>query len=256
MLIQVASDFHLTNRNFKGFQVNPRADVLVLAGDFLTVANKSKKTLNGLFDSIQEQTEVPILCVMGNHDYYRRTVQSAPKTYRTRLERRENVFLLDREYKILDGVKFIGCTLWSNLSKPLDAYYATQYLNDFNYIRREFTGDQTLPLYPVDYTELHTQDLEWLKSTLSEPSEGSVVVVTHHGPTIQGISAKWQGDPANPCYVTNLEYLMEGYAPKLWIYGHTHDFHDFMYDKTRMVCNPVGYRGEWTGYREQFVVEV
>jgi len=60
-------------------------------------------------------------------------------------------------------------------------------------------------------------------------------------PTRHSISKRWQGNPLNRYFVTDLTALILQKQPKLWIHGHTHDSKDYKLGVTRIVCNPYGY---------------
>ena len=69
----------------------------------------------------------------------------------------------------------------------------------------------------------------------------TVVCVSHNAPSIKSIGDDYQDDKLNPCFVNNWEHLMQWYKPKIWIHGHTHSSKDYMFDDTKVLCNPFGY---------------
>ena len=78
--------------------------------------------------------------------------------------------------------------------------------------------------------------------------------MTHFAPHPKSIAPLYQGHPANPGFIVDLDRLM-GKA-ELWIHGHTHTAFDYHMHGTRVVCNPRGYPKETTGFAPGLVVEV
>jgi Icc-related predicted phosphoesterase len=78
---------------------------------------------------------------------------------------------------------------------------------------------------------------------------GKTVVITHHLPSRRLVSARfWPkdgSDGANGGFVGDCDNIIALHEPNLWIHGHTHDTIDTELWKTRIICNPAGYRGEW-----------
>jgi hypothetical protein len=183
---------------------------------------------------------MPILYVPGNHEYYGAieadlvvpTLKDAAENNSYGL----NLTVLDNDTFTYKEVCFIGSTLWSNLSNPLDAFIAEQRLSDFR--MPGLTVDWYLKkhMYSVEYIEKCLQDLTAFESK---------VVITHHCPSPRSVDKKYKDNALNPCFFTDLDYLMESInAPKVWIHGHTHTRFDYMIENTRIVCNPLGYPGE------------
>jgi Icc-related predicted phosphoesterase len=83
------------------------------------------------------------------------------------------------------------------------------------------------------------------------------VIVTHHLPSYQSVPERFMGSAMNSCFVSNgAEKLIYEHSPRLWIHGHTHDSFDYMLGDTRVVCNPVGYKGCKTSYNKDLIVEI
>lgn len=109
MKIQLASDLHLElleNRfpNARIIEPAPGADLLVLAGDIHGAA----KAVDAFRD-----WPVPVLYVAGNHEFYQHSWEQ------TRLDIRAacagtNIHFLDNDGFVFGGVRFLGCTLWTD----------------------------------------------------------------------------------------------------------------------------------------------
>jgi len=94
---------------------------------------------------------------------------------------------------------------------------------------------------PEDAIRLHAASREWLSAMLAEPFAGKTVVVTHHAPSSQSVHPRYANDLLTPAFASNLENLMDGDRPTLWVHGHMHDAFDYEVYGTRVVCNPRGY---------------
>lgn len=131
-----------------------------------------------------------------------------------------NVHFLQCSVVVIDGIKFAGCTLWSD--STLSDF---QKINDGRFIKH------------TECLELHQKHSTWLNELLSKFPP---TVITHHPPTSKVIHQIFE---PNTCYYSNLEHLIES-PVKLWISGHTHEFCDLNLNGVRLFVNPIGYRCE------------
>ena len=119
MKIQLLSDLHLEVH--PQFVAEPAvgADVLVLGGDIGSYQSSSQ--LDGENFGLERFSPLPqyagwptpVLFVPGNHEYDMQDFDEA----RQRLQRtceKLGLIWLDRETVVMDGVRFIGTTLWSD----------------------------------------------------------------------------------------------------------------------------------------------
>jgi hypothetical protein len=116
MNIQLLSDLHLeANPDFVP-QPAPGADLLVLAGD---VGSYQKRRDGSVMDEpdwgLQRfaRWPVPVLFVPGNHEYDALDVDEAHERLRETCERL-GLLWLERETRVMQGVRFVGTTLWSD----------------------------------------------------------------------------------------------------------------------------------------------
>ncbi len=244
MRIRVLSDLHLEAWPFDPPAAD--ADVVVLAGD---IHNGPA----GVAWAVA-RFDAPVLYVAGNHEPYDGEFHATQTALRD-AARGTRVRFLDCDETVLDGVRFLGCTLWTDFalwgevgrSRALGKYAG--WLVDYRAIRwgdRAFAADDSIAL--------HHAHRRWLQDRLLQPFAGATVVITHHPPHPGSIAPKFATHPLNPAFVSNLEDLM-GRA-RLWIHGHTHSAFDYIVRGTRVVCNARGYVGEDTGFRGDFVVDV
>jgi len=230
MKIHLLSDLHL---EFKDFVPPPTAaDVVVLAGD---VHTKGRGV-----EWAQKTFSKPVVMVMGNHDYWDGSLEH------TRLKAEaeaagSHVHLLHNRAVVIDGVRFVGATLWTDFqltgNPALSMWDAQTRMSDYRKIRNETFGR----LKPGQLLRQHVQSRAFLEDQLNAPFAGPTVVVTHHAPTGQAVPQRYRDscDVLNACYASNLDRLI-GDVP-LWLHGHIHDSHCLQLGDTRVVCNPRGY---------------
>ncbi len=104
----------------------------------------------------------------------------------------------------------------------------------------------------------HREDLAWLKEQLAlvEEKDKLAIVFSHHAPTFRDSAAPEHRDgPITTAFATDLDYLLK-YPIALFAFGHTHWSCDQLIGGTRVVSNQVGYPGEKTRFRPDFVVTI
>jgi predicted phosphodiesterase len=231
------------------------ADLVILAGDLGRPAAAAAWALG--FDK-------PVLYVLGNHEFYGGSIDGTIGEFR-RLVAGSQVRLLDTDQVVVEGVRFLGATLWTDFkllgegeeqAEAIDT--ATRLLRDFSRVRTREAGDAIFT--PRDSAELFAQQAAWLDARLDEPHDGPTVVITHHAPSRQSIHPRFAGSILNPCFVSDAEWLLSAGRAQLWIHGHLHDSFDYPVNGTRVVCNPRGYAKDGVNenalFDPDFIVEV
>jgi predicted phosphodiesterase len=226
MRIHVLSDLH--------FEVHPDdgaafiasqptdCDVLVLAGDICTKPVGIYQTLARFRKHYGTK---PIVYVRGNHEHWgqdRNRIHVASRKARDRL----GVSVLENEAVTIDGVRFLGTTLWF----PRSPLAVQQEHNWCDFLTIPAAGDWLF------------QANDCARAFLDQEVRSGDVVVTHHLPTPSSIDPKFVGSPTNCYYVNELDDLILRRGPQLWIHGHTHCSRDYWLGYTRIVCNPYGYQ--------------
>jgi hypothetical protein len=206
---------------------------LILAGD---IAARTSG-LRAFAAAAKTQT---VIYVPGNHEYYGGDLRDIEGELRE-AARDLGVHLLDDDELILDGVRFLGSTLWTDFdlfgeaSRPGSMRQAGRHVVDYHVIGFGNEGW----LRPEHTRQLHLESLAWLEDKLGEEFPGSTVVISHHAPHRGSLHPRFADSPISPAFVSNLDALM-GRAT-LWIHGHTHDSFDYSIAGTRVLCNPRGY---------------
>lgn len=234
MRLGVFSDLHLEFQDWTPARV--AADVVVLAGDIHV-------GVDGLAWGRRSFPGSQIVYVPGNHEFYDGEMESVLQRLRD-AARAHDVHLLDCDVVVIDGVRFLGATLWTDFAlyggDPQSIAHAMadskRAMADYRLIRRRRGG----LLQPGDTLEIHRTQAEWLARELATPFAGATVVVTHHLPHRRSVHPRYEGDLLNPGFASDLSALVR--APvSLWVHGHTHESMDYVVEGTRVVCNPRGY---------------
>ncbi len=247
MKIRILSDLHL---EFQDFIPPPAdADVVVLAGDIHV------KTRGIAW--AQKHFSTPVIYVPGNHEYYGGSLGHTFQKLKS-LSQGTNVHVLNDQELVLDGVRFLGATLWTDYrltgNEPLAQWDAQQTMSDFKKVRDE----QFRKVRPYQLSARHAKSRWFIEAAFERPFDGPTVVVSHHAPCELSIHERYKegGGHLNASYASRLDGLM-GHA-KLWVHGHTHDSWDYDVYGTRVVCNPRGYSPSDLneGFVPDLVVEV
>ena len=239
------SDCHLEFAK-RSFHVPDGLDILILAGDTHRSPGDSRKAMLEL----REQTELPIVYVCGNHEFYGKTFPNGYKRYKKLLSQVPDLYVLEKDIVIIKGVRILGTTLWSDLSNPIDELCAQLSMNDYNFIQNP--EHNTKKITPKDTTTAFKENKDWLISVLEKGFKGPTIVVTHHIPTFQVVDFKFRNDPVTPAYASNLDDILVTFAPDVWIYGHSHSGLSMRIAQTEVITNPIGYPHEGGGNPMKF----
>lgn len=266
MFIRPASDIHneFSVFNLPVTAVDEKA-VLVLAGD-IALADALNSTLVPFLDSVTDRFR-DVLYIPGNHEYYRSSLLRADEKLADVCKRYQNVHYMQEKSMLLDGVRFIGATLWTDFDRgnPMVCLAAQNEMNDFVHIR---TGNRTTPyarkMRPIDVMGINSHNRFFIKEELEKANAANekAVVFTHHSPSIMSQSSVYKPGPIDYAYHnTGLEDMMLDYNPVLWIHGHSHHPVDYMIGNTRILSNPRGYckhpsGNEGLGYNGELVIEL
>ena len=253
MRIALLSDMHLSVNAVPFPDVE--ADIVVLAGDIARPAKAIEWA---------RACPVPLLYVAGNHEFYGSDLVSTYEQLNS-LAQGTQIHVLERKEYVHDGVRFLGCTLWSDyrlLDSPEDRALginlATQLIRDFSHIK-------IAPDFPDLFTPaisqlVFLQTVAWLEDCFARDSSTPTVVVSHFAPTRSSISPTFADSPINSSFVSDLESRIKDWQPALWLHGHTHGSFDYRVGNTRVVCNPRGYAkngiNENPDFDDAFVIDL
>jgi predicted phosphodiesterase len=230
-------------------------DVAVLAGDIVCPGSA---VVDWVKVSAALGRAKAVVMVNGNHEYYDSVLQHEAQAMMDAARQFEPLplHLLDCGAQIIDGVRFVGCTLWTDFELHIDTPTgpvsdrdrglgaAARAMADYRTIRWDDGDGAERRLTPHDTLRLHRLQRDWLGRALAEPFDGPTVVVTHHGPHRGSLVPRFAADWVSAAYISELpERFFE--VPALWVHGHTHSSRDYRVGGCRVICNPRGY--QWAG---------
>lgn len=231
MKLVIGSDFHNEFQGQVAIPPPPKGDVLVLAGDINT-------GLKGLQYAEEVATGLTVY-VPGNHEYYGKFKFQLNDDFAEYSH--EKVKVLNPGIIEVGEYVIIGATLHSALRLPNYKYFApVAYSNAI--------GDFIVTKFwtPEQHIQAHLEEVRFIEEALVKYKDKKCIVVTHFVPSMQAINKYWEGNQLNPYFINDLDWLINDHRPLAWIFGHTHDRHDFTHKNgvTRMICNPRGYPKE------------
>jgi Icc-related predicted phosphoesterase len=207
---------------------------------------------------------VPVFFVPGNHEYDGMPFEEAHEKLQATCKRLEIVFLHQR-VEIFGGVRFIGCTLWSDfealvptsgpLTQQLKAREKAERAANF-YLKKTGTTFQGAPFLSDAVRAQAQSDQAWLRNALSEPFDGPTVVITHFAPSLLSADPRYGLSPGTAGFCNALDHLLP--QATLWLHGHLHCAHDYVSQGCRVVANPLGYarKNEQLAFEAQKIVRV
>jgi predicted phosphodiesterase len=269
--IAIASDLHLEFSDLD-IQNTDNADVLILSGDICVAADLDmrdrRQTELGFARRRSEQFHEffercaanfsHVIYVMGNHEYYHSDFATALNDMRRKLAYLTNLYILEREVKVINDVTFIGGTLWTDMNNldSLTLYHMRTMMNDFRVITNSTTpvnfrtqeGEfktRVGKFMPEDAVTEHVKMKQYIQSVVQGNHDTKYVVVGHHSPSRQSTHEMYANDTImNGGYSSDMdEFITDHPQIKLWTHGHTHHVFDYVIGETRVVCNPRGYAG-------------
>jgi Icc-related predicted phosphoesterase len=283
MKIQLVSDLHLEFADINIQNLNG-ADVLILSGDICVAqdlhdhiaADFNPYSQGALADLGRKQQRVQIfrdffkrvsfqfpnvIYVMGNHEHYHGKFDRSRQYFLDEFSKLgiTNIHLLENDTKEIDGVHFVGGTLWTDMNKgdPLTVHAMETMMNDFKLIR--IAKENFRKFLPSQAIREHIKTKQYIKTVLEGlPEDARVVVVGHHAPSHMSIAEQYKHDTImNGGYASDLsEFILDRAKIKVWTHGHMHQCFDYKIGDTRVLCNPRGYHDENPEFNPNFTFEV
>lgn len=192
-----------------------------------------------------------VLYVMGNHEHYRGIFENTAGILRGFLaEHAPNTTLLDDEVIEIDGVRFLGTTLWAScgVPDPVKQWDIAGYMRDFRVIRTTAsTGldvrmdKGTRAFRPEDANAAHEKAKQFLADNVK--SSLPTVLLMHHAPSYESAHGASYGEPnLDDAYCSNLvDFILAHDNIKRAIHGHTHHRENYRIGNALVVANPRGY---------------
>lgn len=266
MKIQLLSDLHLEEHPHWVAQPLPGADLLVLAGDVGSYQTGSQLTDAdfglGRF-SPKAGWPTPVLFVPGNHEYDGMDFDEAHARLRASCERL-GILWLERETIVLDGVRLVGTTLWTDFDALSDASTLAQQLKARDkafraanyYLRKTLTTRNQEPFLAEQVRAQALVCQDWLRDALAVPFDGPTVVVTHFAPSLRSADPRYGLVPGTAGFCNALDDWLP--QAQLWLHGHLHAPSDYRHNGCRVVANPLGYarKNEQVTFQPDMLIEI
>ena len=170
MKVAICSDLHLEFGDIN-LQNTDNADLLILGGDICVAADIGRPDEDNVFEGARSQRIVDffkrcsfqfphVIYIMGNHEHYNGDFATSGNKLKSMLESNmlSNVYLLDKELKVIDDITFIGGTLWTDMNKECSdtMRHVGRMMNDFRCVdNSNRKSSRRVPVYETnpDYTE-------------------------------------------------------------------------------------------------------
>lgn len=256
----IVSDLHLEFGRPFDVSAPKDAEVAIFAGDILTKG--IVPTLNWLAAALP--LHLPVIAVAGNHEYYGAAMLSSIQEARNVAALIPNIHFLENDVVELDGVAFIGGTLWTDFKlggrDPERAMFAAENgtaghrMNDYRRIK--YSKLPYRRFKPIHGFRRHVETREFVAAELRARKAQRTVVVTHHAPSTRSLDTAQQADPLSTCYASDLEELILETEPTMWVHGHVHRRAEYHIGLTKVISNPRGYPGERSGFDPDLTVEI
>lgn len=281
MKIQLLSDLHLEAHPAFAPSPAPGADLLVLAGDIGSYQSGSQLADDdfGLarFSPLPQFAgwPTPVVFVPGNHEYDMQDFDAAQQRLRQVCDRLGLIWL-ERESVVLNGVRFVGTTLWSDFDALAEDEGSTELAQRLRQREKAFRaanfylrktggtrGGEPFLAEPMREQSLACQT--WLREALARPFDGPTVAVTHFAPSLKSADPRYGLIPGTAGFCNALDDLLP--HAQLWMHGHLHAPSDYTVQGTRadgtpwrcrVVANPLGYarKGEQDTFAPHFTATV
>lgn len=279
--IQLLSDLHLESHPRFSVAPAPAADLLVLAGDIGSYQSGSLLSSLDIADfglarfSPLPVTQggagwpTPVFFIPGNHEYDGLDFDATHTRLRETCERLGMVWL-ERETVVLGGVRFIGCTLWTDfdalttdpfgkrdvtLGEQLKARDKAFRAANF-YLKKNHAFRAGEPMLAEAIREEGLKSQAWLRQALATPFDGMTVVITHFAPSLISADPRYGLVPGTAGFCNALDDLLP--LAKVWMHGHLHCAVDYVAHGCRVVANPLGYahKGEQAAFKDNGCISV
>ena len=250
--VQLASDIHLEQNPGLTF-----SDVITSVGNVLCLAGDIGCPRTPQYQEFLRQCSLNFphtIVIAGNHEYrtcamdYNDTMVGVDAYIETLCAKYDNVYYLAAgARKVINGINFIGATLWSQVNAPAFSEEHVKHLNTVWGVQR-YDTDVTWSVDRCNRT--HEEHLTNIAASINWGLENALknVIVTHHSPIVDG-PFKIPEMPRNLLYASDLKGHIDGKYMTAWFFGHTHYNYLSGVNGTLVFTNQYGAKGikGWSG---------
>lgn len=260
MKISLHSDLHNETR-LDNMIIHSDADVIVLAGD----NHEGLQAYQFACEVADLNPQANVLWIAGNHEYYCGELNACKRAFMKTNSKHSRVRYLDDSYIEIDGVEFIGSTLWTDFSLFAEGDHnilhdhrrlARKSIADFHAIDDESDERRRFTTQKMSY--LFYDACRFIRKRLRDSKAQKKVVISHFAPTDLTQHKQFVGDPLTAYFNAAVSSLFE-LKPDAWLFGHTHcnQSRGININGVPVYCNQGGYRTESnTGYDPGYAIYV
>jgi len=228
MKVKVISDLHLEfDKPEEEFDPGI-GDILALAGDICVASEYDWQYRDCFKKCVAGYNKV--FYVLGTHEHYNGDFNRTLDILKNELP--VGITIMNNRSEFVDGVHFIGATLWTNMDNfsGLTIENARECMNDYRCVEN-FSPEKAI--------EEHCFSREWFERCLPT-LRGPVFMMTHHAPSAKSVKGRYK--ELQGAYKSDMEPFIEKHPSiKWWAHGHIHHNNDYMVHQCRVVSNPRGY---------------
>ena len=246
MKIAYASDLHF---EFNGFliyklieNINQNTDVLILAGDIQT----HDKIIDDLLYIHSALPHIHIVFVTGNHEFFGGAISKVEAQLKLAFDDHPKIHYLEKSSFELDGVVFLGTTLWTgfnaneHFSQCVSEENAQRGIYDFKVVKQDDGAFQT-----IYCKQMYHENCSWMRNTLKEVNNKTTIAITHFPPSPELCHGSIPTGPLSNYFQTNCHAIMHPHQPDYWVYGHNHWSDEKTTGATKFMSNQPGYPDEF-----------
>lgn len=232
MKIQIYSDLHLEFSNSFP-KIKPLSKYLFLCGDIGHIDNQNFKD----FFHYCSNNWNTVIFVLGNHEYYHshKNMNELFIEYKTFCDSFDNIFLLEKDFIILEDWKIIGLTFWSHILNQ--SYNITNCTKNIHLNNNELGLD--------NYNQLNQNSIKWLNDNNNPILK--TIIITHYPLTQKNILQNKFIHQYNNTHLLNVfsnHFDFNNNEKLILISGHTHFSHYFTDNNITYISNQFGYNDE------------
>lgn len=249
------SDLHLEAQSFDTGL--PKGDVLIVAGDLCHArcldparadrysVEQRERAMRVIDEALREFAHVVLIA--GNHEHYDGVFEDTASLLKQHLP---GVTVLDNEAIDIEGVRFYGSTLWTDLSQQTEEHVTAirKGMGEYFFVKTRAGGlDQPLAkLRPADTHRAHEAAWKRLRVVVTAEPRRPTVVITHHAPSCSALNPRFPDSPLNPAYASNLDDQIAAFENvPVWVHGHTHIAKTYRIGKTVVRSNALGFAAKF-----------
>ena len=223
------------------------SDTLIIAGD---TGHYPKQ--DSLFLTVLKERYKNIFIVLGNHNLYcvSKKQKETYKTWQDKFNETKKIFedvdccVLDGDIVKLGNKTIGGAMGWYDGTFFYNQGFFNPYGESLDSRWKRVMNDANLIPGLKSFYDIFNIEIEKVKDAFTKQPD---LMISHFIPSTnsKAFHEKYRNDANNAFYSFQFDTELMGCTKETtWIYGHTHDAHEFKIGNVRCITNPFGYPGE------------